>query len=137
MPTLGRVTSMTSGAALALVCAAVLASAQPKKAGSPETSLPPNITQITGFGERAAWSPDDSRIAFMSKSFGDAFEVDLATGRIRLLTGHFLHPGFLRVQYLPSGDLLLIGARTFTDIKTTRSRDQEMWVLGADASRPP
>jgi Tol biopolymer transport system component len=41
------------------------------------------------------------------------------------------------VQYLPSGDLFLIGARTFTDIRTTRSRDQEMWVLQADAKAPP
>jgi dipeptidyl aminopeptidase/acylaminoacyl peptidase len=56
---------------------------------------------------------------------------------IRLLTGHFVHPGFLRVQYLPSGDLFLIGARTFTDIRSTRSRDQEMWVLKADATAPP
>jgi Tol biopolymer transport system component len=122
---------------LAAVLVAALVSAQPKKAGSPEGQLPPNITQLTGFGERAAWSPDDKRIAFMSKSFGDAFEIDLATRRIRLLTGHFVHPGFLRVQYLPSGDLFLIGARTFTDIRTTRSRDQEMWVLDADAKAPP
>jgi Tol biopolymer transport system component len=122
---------------LAAVLAATLVSAQAKKAGSPEEHLPPHITPLTGFGERAAWSPDDTRIAFMSKSFGDAFEIDLATRRIRLLTGHFAHAGFLRVQYLPSGDLFLIGARTFTDIRTTRSRDQEMWVLKADLSAPP
>jgi hypothetical protein len=124
-------------AVLAVALVAPLLSAQPKKAGDPETQLPPNITQLTGFGERAAWAPDDTRIAFMSKSFGDAFEIDLATKKTRLLTGHFQHPGFLRVQYLPNGDLFLIGARTFTDIRTTRSRDQEMWVLKADASTPP
>jgi Tol biopolymer transport system component len=106
-------------------------------AGNPETELPANIARLTGFGERASWSPDDKRIAFMSKSFGDAFEIDLGTRMIRLLTGHFVHPGFLRVQYLPNGDFLLIGARTFTDIRTTRSRDQEMWVMKADASAPP
>ena len=111
--------------------------AQTRKTAAPEDHLPPNITELTGFGERAAWSPDDRRIAFMSKSFGDAFEIDLATRRIRLLTGHFPHAGFLRVHYLPSGDLFLIGARTFTDIRTTRARDQEMWVLKADASAPP
>jgi len=106
-------------------------------AGNPETELPPNIARLTGFGERAAWSPDDKRVAFMSKSFGDAFEIDLGTRMIRLLTGHFVHPGFLRVQYLPNGDFFLIGARTFTDVRTTRSRDQEMWVMKADASAPP
>src|SRR6185503_16489998 len=101
------------------------------KNGSPEDHLPPNITQLTGFGERASWSPDGRRIAFMSKSFGDAFVVDAATRVIRLLT-HFPSAGFLRVQYLPNGDYFLIGARTFTDIRTTRARDQEMWILKAD-----
>ena len=111
--------------------------AQAKKTGNPEKELPPNITQLTGFGERAAWSPDGRRLAFMGKSFGDAFEIDLQTRLTRLLTGHFQHAGFLRVQYLPNGDFFLIGARTFTDIRTTRDRDQEMWVMKADAKTPP
>jgi len=111
--------------------------AQTKTVANPEDQPPPNITRLTGFGERAAWSPDDKRIAFMSKSFGDAFEIDLRTKLTRLVTGHFPHAGFLRVQYLPSGDLFLIGARTFTDIRTTRSRDQEMWVMKAAATAPP
>jgi Tol biopolymer transport system component len=111
--------------------------AQTKRAGSPERELPPEITQVTGFGERASWSPDDKRIAFMGKSFGDAFEIDLTTRLTRLLTGHFQHQGFLRVQYLPNGEVFLIGARTFTDIRSTRGRDQEMWVMKADASTPP
>jgi Tol biopolymer transport system component len=110
---------------------------QTRKSGSPEKNLPSNITQLTGFGERAAWSPDGKRIAFMSRSYGDAFEIDLDTRMIRLLTGHFPHKGFLRVQYLPNGDFFLIGARTFEDIRTTRSRDQEMWVMKADASTTP
>lgn len=111
--------------------------AQARKSGSPETQLPPNITQLTAFGERAAWSPDGQKIAFMSKSFGDAFEMDLKTKLIRLLTGHFRHQGFLRVQYLPNGDFFLIGARSFRDISSTRSQDQEMWVMKADAKSPP
>jgi hypothetical protein len=122
---------------LVLAVLAVVAEAQGKKAGNPEKELPPNISQITGFGERAAWSPDDARVAFMGKSFGDAFEIDLQTKLTRMLTGHFPHAGFLRVQYLPSGDFFLIGARTFTDARTTRSRDQEMWVMRADARTPP
>jgi dipeptidyl aminopeptidase/acylaminoacyl peptidase len=111
--------------------------AESKKAGNPEEHLPPHITQLTGFGERASWSPDGKRIAFMAKSFKDAFEIDLKTKLTRLLTGHFYHEGFLRIQYLPNGDFFLIGARKFTDIRTTRSRDQEMWVLKADAKAPP
>jgi len=104
---------------------------QGTKPGNPEDHLPPNIRQLTHFGERASWSPDGKRIAFMEKSFGDAYEVDATTGVIHLLT-HYAHPGFLRVQFLPNGDYFLIGARAFTDIATTRSRDQEMWILKAD-----
>ena len=84
--------------------------------------------RLTHFGERASWSPDGTRIAFMEKSFGDAYEIEVKTRAIRLLT-HYPHAGFLRVQYLPNGDYFLIGAPTFTDIETTRHRDQEMWIL--------
>ena len=112
--------------------AAVAAASLGQKTGSPEENLPPTIVRLTHFGERASWSPDGNRIAFMEKSFGDAYEVDVATKTIRLLT-HYAHPGYLRVQYLPNGDYFLIGARTFTDIRTTRSRDQEMWILRAKA----
>jgi Tol biopolymer transport system component len=125
---------------LALIAAptafAALALGQGQRTGSPEDLLPPNITQLTGFGERASWSPDGKRIAFMSRSFGDAFVVDVATKVIRLLT-HFPNPGFLRVQYLPTGDYFLIGARTFTDIQSTRARDQEMWILEAKGDGKP
>ena len=121
---------------LALVTALTPLAQQEKKAGNPEDHLPSNITQLTAFGERASWSPDGKRIAFMSKSFGDAFVVDVSSKTIRLLT-HYPHAGYLRVQYLPNGDYFLIGARTFTDIRTTRSRDQEMWVLPANGKGQP
>ena len=123
---------------IGLLLAAAAGTAQGGKTGSPEDNLPPNITRLTGFGERASWSPDGTRIAFMSKSFGDAFVVDVQSKIVRLVT-HYPNPGYLRVQYLPNGDLFLIGARTFTDIRTTRSRDQEMWVLkpGSGAQAQP
>ena len=116
---------------LLLVLGVAVGVPQGTKSGNPEEQLPPNIKRLTHFGERASWSPDGKRIAFMEKSFGDAYEVDATTGVIHLLT-HYAHPGFLRVQFMPNGDYFLIGARTFTDISTTRSRDQEMWILEAD-----
>lgn len=125
------------GAAMLLFLLVVQGSAQTRKVGNPEKNLPSRIVQLTGFGERAAWSPDGKKIAFMGKSYGDAFEIDLETKMVKLLTGHFHHQGFLRVQYLPNGDFFLIGARHFTDVHTTRERDQEMWIMKADALSPP
>lgn len=101
------------------------------------TRLPPNIKRLTWFGERASFSPDDKRIAFMSKSYGDAFEIDLATGAIRCLTCHFRHPGFLRIQFLPNGDYFLIGPPEYKSNKISREIEAEMWVMKADLSGPP
>jgi dipeptidyl aminopeptidase/acylaminoacyl peptidase len=131
--------ALAAFAALAILAAGATrgAGAQSPRAGSPEDHLPPQITRLTGFGERAVWSPDGNRIAFMSKSFGDAFEIDRTTRMTRLLTGHFRHAGFLRVHYLPDGTYLLIGARDFKDIRTTREHDEELWAMAADVKSPP
>ncbi len=54
---------------------------QKRKAGNPMEHLPRNIEVLTGFGERADFSPDNKRVAFMAKSFGDAMVIDLETRR--------------------------------------------------------
>jgi WD40-like Beta Propeller Repeat len=122
------ITPLAVLALAAVLSVSGLAARAPQRPGNPEEQLPPTITRLTWFGERASWSPDGSRIAFMEKSFGDAYEIDVSSRVIRLLT-HYPQAGFLRVQYLPNGDYFLIGAPTFTDIQSTRSRDQEMWIL--------
>jgi hypothetical protein len=55
---------------------------------SPLDELPPYIRQVTYFGERADWSRDGRRLLFLEKTFGDVYEVELATGIIRPMTQH-------------------------------------------------
>ena len=92
-----------------------------------------DATRLSAFGERPAYSPDGKRIAFIGKSYGDAFEIDLATGHTRNLTAHAPHQGFLRVQYLPNGDYLLVGPRRYNGPNTRIN--VELWVLDKDLAR--
>lgn len=124
---------------LFLIAAALLAApvgAQLKQ-GSPLDALPPNIELLTHFGERADFSPDNSEIAFMGKSFGDAFVINLKTRAIRCLTCNVPGAAFLRVMHLSNGDYLLIGPERFTDIRTSRSRDNELWYLARKPGARP
>lgn len=107
---------------------------------SPLDEFPPYIKQITQFGERADWSHDGKRILFLEKTFGDAYEVELATGIIRPMTHHYFHEGYTRALYLSNGDVLLSGARRFDANDPWPSRDEknaELWVLKKDMSGPP
>src|SRR6476469_2136157 len=79
-------------------------SAADRKLGNPLDHLPANIEVLTHFGERADISPDNQRIAFMDKSFGDAFVIDLRTHIIKCLTCNVPGAAFLRVMHLVSGD---------------------------------
>jgi len=54
-----------------------LTSVLPAAGENPADHLPPHIRQVTWFGERADWSHDGKRILFLSKTFGDAMELDL------------------------------------------------------------
>ena len=99
--------------------------------------LPPEIQVLTHFGERADISPDNRRIAFMNKSFGDAFVVDVETKVIRCLTCNVPGAAFLRVMHLRNGDYILIGPDHFEDIHISRTRDNELWYLSqAPGSKP-
>ena len=61
------------------------------------------IRQITDFGERPVWSPDGKKIAFMDKEFGNAYELDLASGKIECITCEFEHEGRLGNPHLKPG----------------------------------
>ncbi len=108
-----------------------------RKQGNPLEHLPKNIEMLTHFGERADISPDNRRIAFMDKSFGDAFVIDLDSRIIRCLTCNVPGTAFLRVMHLSTGDYILIGPERFKDIRTSRRQDNELWFLSQrPGSRP-
>ncbi|HWC19115.1 MAG TPA: hypothetical protein VG498_19040 [Terriglobales bacterium] len=108
-----------------------------RKAGNPLDHLPPNIEVLTHFGERADISPDNQRVAFMTKSFGDAMLIDLKTRIITCLTCNVPAAAFLRVMHLVSGDYILIGPDHFEDIRTSRTRDNELWFLRKEPGAKP
>lgn len=108
-----------------------------RKPGSPLEHLPPSMKVLTHFGERADFSPDNKRIAFMSKSFGDAFVIDLQTRVIRCLTCSVPGAAFLRIMHLSDGNYILIGPERFSDIRTSRARDNELWFLSKEPGSKP
>src|SRR5258708_39241903 len=115
-----------------------------RKPGNPIEHLPANIEMLTHFGERADISPDNQRVAFMAKSFGDAMVIDLGlrkekgeTRAITCLTCNVPGAAFLRVMHLVTGDYILIGPDHFEDIRTSRSRDNELWFLSKERGAKP
>lgn len=119
-----------------LLALAICAYAQ-RKTGSPLDHLPPEIELLTHFGERADISPDNRTIAFMNKSFGDAFAIDLNARIIRCLTCSIPGTAFLRVMHLSTGDYILIGPERFKDLRTSRRDENELWFLGKQAGSKP
>src|SRR5512134_3103329 len=96
-----------------LLSTTCMAESGSKEGQSPVDNLPPYIRRVTHFGERADWSHDGKRILFLSKTFGDAMEIDLSSKAIRNLTAHYPHHGYTRALYLVNGDILLSGPETF------------------------
>src|SRR5215469_13269557 len=121
---------------LALLIAA-LPLADQRKPGDPIEHLPPNIEILTHFGERADISPDNQRVAFMAKSFGDAMVIDLKTRVIECLTCNVPGAVFLRVMHLVTGDYILIGPDHFENIHVSRARDNELWFLSKQPGSKP
>jgi hypothetical protein len=107
-------------------------------ADNPAEHLPPWITRLTWFGERADWSHDGQKILFVQRTFGDVFEVEIKTGHIRPVTHHFAHHGFTRALYLANGDILLSGPESLDPGRPGDARTQ-CWlsVLDRSLDRPP
>ncbi len=85
---------------------------------------------LSPFGERPVFSPDGSRIAFVGKAYGEAYEIELETGHIRNLTSNIPHQGVVRIHYLQNGDFLVTGPKYFSG---PNSRiNLEMFILKRD-----
>lgn len=130
---------MICGAVAAFLTAAGASAQDAGVVDSPLVDLPSHITRLTHFGQRADWSHDGGRVLFLEKTFGDVYEIDLETRIIRPMTHHFYHEGFVRALYLPNGDLLLSGARTFSaqDPGPSRGELAELWILNRELTTPP
>jgi len=104
----------------------------------PAAHLPAHIRRLTHFGERPDWSHDGQKLLFLSKTFGDAMEIDLRTSAIRNLTAHFAHHGFVRAMYLANGDILLSGPAQYDPKRPDDARrNSELYVLDDALTGPP
>jgi Tol biopolymer transport system component len=119
----GRVRVVACVVFLAVTCGARGAD-EPRAGQSPADHLPPHIRHVTSFGERAEWSHDGKRILFLTKTFGDAMEIDLASGSIRNMTAHYPHHGYTRAMYLANGDILLSGPENYDPKRIGEARVQ-------------
>src|SRR5678815_509164 len=105
----------------------------PQAGENPADHLPSHISRVTWFGERADWSLDGQKILFLSKTFGDAMELDLKTKVIRNLTARYPHHGYTRALYLANGDILLSGPESFDSKRIGEARVQ-CWLYVLDKS---
>jgi hypothetical protein len=106
--------------------------------GNPIQDMPPGQRLISPFGERPMFSPKGDKLAFIGKSYGDAFEYDMATGAVRNLTGHAPSEGWLRVHYLPDGSYLLLGPRVLGKSREeTRFSRIELFWMDAQSKQVP
>jgi hypothetical protein len=99
----------------------------------------PHVRRLTDWGSRADWSADSKRVIYVSKEYGDVFELEVATGRTRPMTFHFQHAGIFRALYLQNGDLLLSAPKGHDLAASGYGRffESELWVMKADLSGPP
>src|SRR6266576_3759427 len=128
---------LSTFAAVLLTLSSGYAQQHSRKTGDPLEHLPGNIEVLTHFGERADISPDNQRVAFMAKSFGDAMLVELKSRIIQCLTCNVPGAAFLRVMHLVTGDYILIGPDHFEDVHTSRTRDNELWFLSKERGAKP
>jgi len=136
--------SLVSVMALIAAGAAIPARAAPPTADYLHDKF--EVEQILDWGDRPVFSPDSKRIAFTvdDEHLGPAYEMDLATRKVRCLTCRFGANGVVaRVYYLSDGSYLLTGPASLETAETTLgakpqpARGTYLYWMPADASSPP
>lgn len=108
------------------------------KKGNPILEMPPGQRLISAFGERPVFNPKGDKLAFIGKSYGDAFEYDMKTRQIRNLTDHAPSEGWLRVHYMADGNFALLGPRIPGKTREqTRMGRIELFWMDAERLRAP
>jgi hypothetical protein len=129
--------AVSFGAAIATLAISASALATDKGADATSTSGTlqslSDAEMLSPFGGRANISPDGKRIVFVGKTYGDAYELDIATGKLRNLTNGFPHQGVMRIQYLPDGNFLVTAPRVQFGANTRAHL--EMWFLDKSLQR--
>ena len=116
----------------------LLAAGQGTQPIPPDQNLPPHIRRLSWFGERADFSRDGRRVLFLSKTLGDAMEIEIETGIIRNLTAHYPHHGYTRALYLANGDILLSGPVEFDPADPGAARTNSwLFVLKPGSNNAP
>ena len=98
----------------------------------------PHTRQLTDWGSRPDWSADSKHLIFLSKEFGDVYQLDITTGRTLPLTYGYPHEGVLRAYYLKDGNFLLTAARDhIAGLEPyTRILESELWLLDKKLTGP-
>ena len=96
------------------------------------------MEMVTHFGERADFSPDNQRIAFMAKNSQRRFVIHLKTRIIRCLTCAGRGAAFLRIMHLSDGNYILDrGREVQRPTYEQRRRDNELWFLSKESGSKP